>query len=137
MYSAYIQLALGDGFGITEINNLINKTKALNSYINAVVKSCCRKINESMLSRWFEPSSISLVATFLDPRFKQMSYVTLDKKRETIIHLNTSFDIQNRSTVTNEFQSSSTNAFSFFSSFYDDDSITIGRNKNLFSIETE
>ncbi|CAG8635004.1 6428_t:CDS:1, partial [Racocetra fulgida] len=29
-----IQLALGDGFGIIEVNGLINKAKALNSYVN-------------------------------------------------------------------------------------------------------
>ncbi|CAG8716569.1 4590_t:CDS:1, partial [Dentiscutata heterogama] len=29
-----------------------------------IVKACCRKINESMLSRWFEPSLNSLIASF-------------------------------------------------------------------------
>ncbi|CAG8703215.1 11739_t:CDS:2, partial [Gigaspora margarita] len=159
-----IQLALGDGFDIIEVSNLINKAKILNSYAGSkdkyheklhklqaelnsqhqinlfqviqelnefakllypfaqaisyigecqypmlgimiptliklsrhlrefyptitsqVVKACCGKINQSMLSRWSEPSSHSLIAAFLDLRFKKMNYITFSKKEEPLL----------------------------------------------------
>ncbi|CAG8806201.1 22051_t:CDS:1, partial [Dentiscutata erythropus] len=101
------------------------------------VKICCSKINQSILSRWFEPLSYSQIAAFLDPRFKQMNYVTASKKRETIAHLYSLFDTQGRSTFIQESQPLNTNLSFFFSSFYDDDYIIQNEPKNVSLIEKE
>ncbi|CAG8838828.1 40154_t:CDS:2, partial [Gigaspora margarita] len=73
-----------------------------------VVKACCSKINQSMLSRWFEPSSHCLIAAFLDPRLKKINYITPSKKRETIAHLYTLFDTQEQPSSIQEPQTSNT-----------------------------
>ncbi|CAG8784873.1 5914_t:CDS:1, partial [Dentiscutata erythropus] len=99
------------------------------------VKAYCSKINQSMLSRWSEPSSHSLIAAFLDPRFKQMNFVMASKKRETISHLYSLFDTQERSTFIQESQPLNTNSSSFFSSFYDDDYIIPNETENVSLIE--
>ncbi|CAG8788358.1 26451_t:CDS:2, partial [Dentiscutata erythropus] len=102
-----------------------------------VVKACCSKINQSMLSRWFEPSYHSLIAAFLDPRFKKMNYITPIKKRETIAHLYTLFDTQERPSSIQEPQTSNTGLSSFFASFYDDDYVAPNETKNISSVEKE
>ncbi|CAG8514091.1 14732_t:CDS:2, partial [Cetraspora pellucida] len=80
---------------------------------STVVKACCIKINKSMLSRWSEPSPNSLVASFLDLKFKKMNFIT------------------------SKTQSSSTNVSSFFSYFYDDDHNILSENEGLPLIEKE
>ncbi|CAG8715938.1 4325_t:CDS:2, partial [Cetraspora pellucida] len=102
-----------------------------------VVKACCSKINQSMLSRWFEPSYHSLIAAFLDPRFKKMNYITPIKKRETIAHLYTLFDTQERPSSIQEPQTSNTGPSSFFASFYDDDYVAPNETENISSVEKE
>ncbi|KAF0497099.1 hypothetical protein F8M41_020791 [Gigaspora margarita] len=90
-----------------------------------------------MLSRWSEPSSHSLIAAFLDLRFKQMNYVMASKKSETIAHLYSLFDTQEQSTFIQESQPLNTNSSSFFSSFYDDDYVTPNETENVTLIEKE
>ncbi|CAG8824645.1 15171_t:CDS:1, partial [Dentiscutata erythropus] len=82
---------------------------------------------------WSEPSSHSLIAAFLDPRFKQMNFVTASKKRETISYLYSLFDTQERSTFIQESQPLNTNS----SSFYDDDCIIPNKTENVSLIEKE
>ncbi|CAG8780380.1 6475_t:CDS:2, partial [Racocetra fulgida] len=123
------------------IPTLIKLSRHLREFYPAItsqtVKACCNKINQSMLSRWSEPSFHSLIAAFLDLRFKQMNYVTASKKRETIAHLYSSFDTQGRSTFIQELQPLNTNSSSFFSSFYDDDYVIQNELKNISLIEKE
>ncbi|CAG8810099.1 22019_t:CDS:2, partial [Dentiscutata erythropus] len=75
-----------------------------------VVKACCSKINQSMLSRWFEPSYHSLIAAFLDPRTTKFYSRT---------------------------QTSNTGPSSFFASFYDDDYVAPNETKNISLVEKE
>ncbi|CAG8687911.1 11331_t:CDS:2 [Gigaspora margarita] len=117
--------------GVTVITNSLDFYPTITSI---TVKACCRKINESMLSRWSEPSLNSLIASFLDPRFKKMSYITSAKKNETLTYLYTLYNNQERSTSIQE--PSSTNS-SFFASFYDDDNDILIANKNSSSVEEE
>ncbi|CAG8504208.1 2873_t:CDS:2 [Racocetra fulgida] len=172
--------SLGDRFNIKEVDDLINKAKTINNFVNwdkyheklrrlqaelnpqhpvnpfqvilellschlrdfyptimsITVKACCCKINESMLSRWFEPSLNSLIASFLDPRFKKISYVTSAKKNETLTYLYTLNNNQERSTSIQETEPSSANS-SFFASFYDDDNNILITNENSSLVEKE
>ncbi|CAG8664855.1 4895_t:CDS:2, partial [Cetraspora pellucida] len=52
--------------------------------ISQTVKACCSKINQLMLLRWSEPLSYSLIAAFLDSRFKQMNYIMAIEKEVTL-----------------------------------------------------
>ncbi|CAG8601457.1 14818_t:CDS:2, partial [Racocetra fulgida] len=101
-----------------------------------IVRACCSKINESMLSRWFEPSLNSLIAFFLYPRFKKMSYITSIKKNETLTYLYTLYNNQEQSTSIQETELLNTNS-SFFTSFYDDDNNVLVENENLSSVVEE
>ncbi|CAG8704944.1 12877_t:CDS:2, partial [Dentiscutata heterogama] len=93
------------------IPTLIKLSRHLRDFYSTItsitVKACCHKINESMLSRWFELSLNSLIASFLDLRFKKMKT-----------------------------EPSSTNS-SFFASFYDDNNDILIANKNSSSVEEE
>ncbi|CAG8817646.1 591_t:CDS:1, partial [Gigaspora margarita] len=89
-----------------------------------------------MLSRWSEPSFHSLIAAFLNLRFKKINYITPSKKEETIAHLYPLINTQARSTSIQEFQSLNTNS-SFFSSFYDNDYNVPNEIENILSIEKE
>ncbi|CAG8789769.1 11561_t:CDS:2, partial [Gigaspora margarita] len=61
------------------IPTLIKLSRYLKEFYSTItsqtVKAYCSKINQSMLSRWSEPLSHSLIAAFLDLRFKQMNYI--------------------------------------------------------------
>ncbi|CAG8601367.1 8092_t:CDS:1 [Cetraspora pellucida] len=65
---------------------------------SVIVKACCIKINESILSRWSKPLPNSLVTSFLDMRLKKINFITSSKKIETIIYLCISFSIQKQLT---------------------------------------
>ncbi|CAG8714364.1 11605_t:CDS:2, partial [Dentiscutata heterogama] len=123
------------------IPTLIKLSRHLREFYSTIasqtVRTCCSTINQSMLSRWSEPSSHSLIAAFLDPRFKQINYVTASKKRETIAHLCSLFNIQESSTFISDSQPLNTNSSSFFSSFYDDDYIIQNETENVSLIEKE
>ncbi|CAG8783334.1 21891_t:CDS:1, partial [Dentiscutata erythropus] len=53
------------------------------------IQDICEIMNDSMLSRWDEPKEIGLIASYLDPYFKNLHFLSPSKKIEIVNLLRT------------------------------------------------
>ncbi|CAG8746061.1 11012_t:CDS:2, partial [Gigaspora rosea] len=69
------------GMMLPTILLLLSHLHQMNESINSSILSVCEKIEDSISKRWETPLIEAYIASYLDPRFKNMSFTNNEKKR--------------------------------------------------------
>ncbi|CAG8533209.1 4868_t:CDS:2 [Racocetra fulgida] len=71
------------------INTKEGKSKCGHSFELQTIKEVCIAVNQSMSKHWDEPKEAGLIASYLDPRFKNLRFLNVEERTETISLLRT------------------------------------------------